>query len=179
MKDKINEEQISMNDCIIDLVVKEVNAFYQLPEISNKRTRKREYVKARQIAYWIIKQETKVTLTGIAKKFGYDHATVLHGINSIKNLMQVHKEFRAEVEKIHSVVLFKIKESETAGILENKYYYVNLEDVVCFRHSSKRAIVLTGYTDEEIKKFAKKNKLELSESKTINKTGLYILNKLK
>lgn len=68
------------------------------PEILKTKTRQREIVEARYIIFYFDKQTSpKKTFSAIAKPFGKDHATALHGIKKITNLNDTDKKFAAKL----------------------------------------------------------------------------------
>ena len=63
--------------------------------------RKREKVEARQIAMWLFIKETRWTLTKIGKEFGgRDHSTVIYAKDTVNDLMDTNKVFKAKVEDV-------------------------------------------------------------------------------
>lgn len=68
------------------------------PEIIITKTRQREIVEARYIIMYFDKQTSpKKSLSVIARPFGKDHATALHGIKKIINLNDTDKKFAAKL----------------------------------------------------------------------------------
>lgn len=73
------------------------------PHMLQSNSRKREVVQARQIAMFLSRKYTKVSLTSIGEQIGNrDHATVLYAVKSIQNLVEVDKEVQYSVEAIES-----------------------------------------------------------------------------
>lgn len=71
---------------------------------SPKRTR--EIAQARQIAMYISKKHTKVSLAAIGLAIGgKNHATVLHACKAVSNLIDTDKVFKQQVEEIEKLVL--------------------------------------------------------------------------
>ena len=65
------------------------------------RTRLREVVQARQIAMYILKNKTNLSLSMIGNKCGgKDHATVLHACKAVENAMKYDKAFREQYGRI-------------------------------------------------------------------------------
>ena len=86
----------------IDYIQKVVCDYFNLPiEIINSKTRKREVVQARQLAMYFSKKLTKNSLNTIGLHCGNkDHATVLHAVKTVNNLIDTDKQFRVYVEDI-------------------------------------------------------------------------------
>lgn len=69
------------------------------------KSRKREVVQARQIAMYLAKNHTDFSTAKIGTLIGgKDHATVLHACKTIKELKEVDKSFRAELDEIQSAL---------------------------------------------------------------------------
>ena len=67
------------------------------------KSRKREVVQARQIAMFLAKSYTDFSTAKIGALIGHkDHATVLHACKTIKELREVDKAFRAEIDDIQA-----------------------------------------------------------------------------
>ncbi|MEI7597266.1 MAG: helix-turn-helix domain-containing protein [Bacteroidota bacterium] len=66
------------------------------------KNRKREVSEARQIGMYILRQQNK-TLSSVGKQFNRDHATVLHAINLVEDLMSVDARFKQIVESLESL----------------------------------------------------------------------------
>jgi chromosomal replication initiator protein len=67
-------------------IIKTVAEFYDISEkelLSNSR--KREYVKPRQIAMYLLREELKTSFPFIGRKFGKDHTTAIHAWQKISN----------------------------------------------------------------------------------------------
>ena len=90
MKGKLAlKEQIEASDKIINKVAD----FYGLTnkEIRGK-CRKRPLVKARFIAMYFLRQKTDFTLKTIGDMFGRDHTSVIHALNTIRQVQSLHYE---------------------------------------------------------------------------------------
>ena len=75
--------------------------FFLPKDFNSHRTRKREYVYARQIAMMLISKYTRFSLAKIGQEFGgRDHATVLHACRTVVNLSETDKQFRHYLEDL-------------------------------------------------------------------------------
>ena len=64
-----------------------------------------KWCKARQIAMYLAKKHTDFSTAKIGTLIGNkDHATVLHACKTIKQLKEVDKSFRAEIEEIQTAL---------------------------------------------------------------------------
>jgi chromosomal replication initiator protein len=86
----------------IDYIQKLVSDYFQIPvDTLKSKTRKREIVQARQISMFFAKQLTKSSLKNIGMHFGgRDHSTVIHACQTVNDLMDTDKKFKADVEEI-------------------------------------------------------------------------------
>ncbi len=82
----------------IDFICEETEKFYEFaPGTIHRKTRKREIVQARQMAMKFSKIYTKNSLAGIGAAIGKkDHATVLHALKTIANLIDTDQSVRTD-----------------------------------------------------------------------------------
>jgi chromosomal replication initiator protein len=87
----------------IDYIQKVVSDYFQLDtETLKSKTRKRHIVQARQLAMYFSKKFTKSSLANIGSQIGdRDHATVLHAVKTVDNLVATDKQFKKFVEDIN------------------------------------------------------------------------------
>lgn len=83
-----------------------VSDFYNVKnDLIQSKSRKREIVQARQVTMYFIKNHTELSLSQIGSHVGNrNHATVLHGYNNIKNLSEVDRSFRSDLESIERLL---------------------------------------------------------------------------
>lgn len=97
-----NENKVITVDDIINCVCKH---FGLETSVIYTKSRKREVVQARQIAMFLAKNNTELSASKIGTLIGNkDHATVLHACKTIKELREVDKAFRTEVDEIQSAL---------------------------------------------------------------------------
>lgn len=114
---KLENKKINLNKAIIILkeifrsslnkptpkkVIKAVSQFYDLKEkdLSNL-SRRKEVVKPRQIAMYILKKELKYSYSSIGRNFGgKDHTTVIHSCNKIEKEILNDDNLKEEIELI-------------------------------------------------------------------------------
>jgi chromosomal replication initiator protein len=66
-----------------------------------KQSRKKEYVKPRQIAMFLIRKELENSFPSIGEFFGgRDHTTVMHAVDKVEGLMQSKDAFKQEINLI-------------------------------------------------------------------------------
>ncbi len=83
-----------------------VSNFYNVKkDLIQSASRKREIVQARQVTMYFIKNHTELSLSQIGSHVGNrNHATVLHGYNTVKNLSEVDRGFRSDIESIERLL---------------------------------------------------------------------------
>ena len=83
-----------------------VSDFYNVKrDLIQSASRKREIVQARQVTMFFIKKHTELSLSQIGIQVGNrNHATVLHACNTIRDLAEVDKGFRADIEEIERLL---------------------------------------------------------------------------
>lgn len=75
-------------------------------EILMGRCRKRKYVEARQMYFILAHEQLKVSMHKIATYIGYDHSSVVHGRDSINNLIELYEDVREN----YKTLLIKTKQ---------------------------------------------------------------------
>jgi len=95
-----------MQDIQVNLTIEEIQRivcdYLDIPEdLVRAKTRKREVVRARQIAMYFSKKLTQHSLKTIGLHFGgRDHSTVIHANNTVEDQMQTDEQFNSMVEEI-------------------------------------------------------------------------------
>ncbi len=71
----------------------------------SEKSRKKEIVIARQVSMFLIKEYTDLSLKMIGQQFGgRDHSTVIHALQSVKNMLDTDKKFRQQFEELREQV---------------------------------------------------------------------------
>lgn len=99
------------------------NNLYISSEDLFKKTRVLEIIGKRQIFHFLARKYTKETTTTIAKYKGdFNHTTVLHSCETVKNLMFSDKKYKEKVTELMSI----LSEIATDKSLEkDKKYLIN------------------------------------------------------
>lgn len=90
-------------------IAKIINTTAQFYQVSfkklQKRSRKAKFVKPRQIAMYLLREELNRSFPYIGRLFGSkDHTTVIYAYNKIKNAIQESSGLRSEVEQIKNTL---------------------------------------------------------------------------
>ena len=92
-------------DDILDTVC---NHFNVTMTAVTSRSRKRDYVVARQVSMYLAQKYTKMPASRIGKLIGgRDHSTVIHSCTQIEQRIKIDKLFGSEIESIENS--FKLK----------------------------------------------------------------------
>ncbi|MBI4137730.1 MAG: chromosomal replication initiator protein DnaA [Candidatus Sungbacteria bacterium] len=87
-------------------IVKAVSEFYDIEEKElTHRSRKKEVVKPRQIAMYLMREELKSSYPSIGEKFGgRDHTTAMHSCEKVAKDLQANPELEEEIQAIRERV---------------------------------------------------------------------------
>ncbi len=72
-----------------ELIISEVCRFYNISESTIRSTQKNKgTAEARQVAMYLIRSMTNLSLPDVGKEFDRDHTTVMHGVKKIEDLLK-------------------------------------------------------------------------------------------
>jgi len=93
----------------IDFIQKSVAEYFDIKlEELKAKTRKKDIVMARQVAMYFAKEYTKFSLKSIGYHFGgRDHSTVIHAVQSVSDMRDSDKKFRASFEELEKRLKMK------------------------------------------------------------------------
>ena len=96
---KVEKAPLTVND-IIDSVCEHYNV---TPSNINCRSRKKDYVTARQVSIYLAQKYTKMPATRIGKLVGgRDHSTVIYSCNQVEQRIKYDKKFLNEITTIEN-----------------------------------------------------------------------------
>lgn len=101
---KVNEEPLT-----IDEIIESVCQHYNVTTANvNSRSRKKEYVMARQVSIYLAQKYTKLSASRIGRMVGgRDHATVIYSCNQVEQRLKIDQKFSSEISSIENS--FKMK----------------------------------------------------------------------
>ena len=112
LAERVVKRAVKMDDkpLTIDDILEKVCVHYNVTTTQiNSKSRKREYVVARQVSMYLAQKYTKMPASRIGRLVGNrDHSTVIHGCSQVEKRMQVDKAFKADIVSIETS--FKLKE---------------------------------------------------------------------
>lgn len=167
---------IAEQELFCEIVFKVIEEHYLLDSdyVFNK-TRKREYVWARQIGMYIISKHSKINLSDIGRMYKKDHATVIHARKVINEQMDVAKHTKQEVKSIENKILTKYNIYRKKPKSDGQFYYINFNNYTSIRFTDNKGMILTGFNESDIQKFVEFFNLEKHDRMKHKKTGHYIL----
>ena len=90
-----------------ETIIEKISEYYkiQIKDIKG-RSRKREFVKARFISMYLIRNNTSLKLKTIGDIVGRDHTTVLHSLQTIQNTLSLHydTDLKDELNEIKRII---------------------------------------------------------------------------
>ena len=97
----INGEVESLNEKLTNDMMKIICKLTLIDwEQMKTKCRKRELNDVRQTAMWIIRKGTSMSFYDVGKIFNRHHATVLHAVRNVENMIETDNMYRAGVEQI-------------------------------------------------------------------------------
>ena len=104
---KLNNQPLTVED-----ILNKVCTHYNVSVASvNSKSRKRDFVVARQVAMYLAQKFTKMPASRIGKLVGgRDHSTVLHSCDTVAQRLKIDKAFSEEVTSIENS--FRLKKQE-------------------------------------------------------------------
>jgi chromosomal replication initiator protein len=86
----------------IDMIIKEVSSQFSVSVVDIKSEKRvRSVMLPRQVAMYLARKMTDLSLVGIGEKFGgRDHATIIHSVKKIESEIMLKRELKSIVEKI-------------------------------------------------------------------------------
>jgi hypothetical protein len=169
-------------------LIKEVVSTYYGFDLSvfDTKKRDRQIIKAKQAAvYFIRKSLPKASLQRIGNIMNYDHASILHVLKKVNELMETEVQTRTEIKELETIMCMSNGTIDLGKKMDAHYYYVNLNDCISVKLHSGKSIVLSGYSLEEANHIVKNGVFELTASVENNavpiehkKTRLHILQKI-
>lgn len=100
-KSELQKYQVSHISDITQKVIKTVAEFYKINwlELMSRR-RTREVADARQIAMYLIRNNSKLGVVEIGRLFNRDHSTVIYATQTVQDLIDTDKSYRFNVKEI-------------------------------------------------------------------------------
>ena len=101
---KVNEEPLT-----VDEIIESVCQHYNVTTANiNSRSRKKEYVMARQVSIYLAQKYTKMPASRIGRLVGgRDHSTVIYSCNQVEQRIKIDKKFSSEITSIENSLKMK------------------------------------------------------------------------
>ena len=112
LAERVVKRAVKMDDkpLTVDDILEKVCVHYNVTTAQiNSKSRKRDYVVARQVSMYLAQKYTKMPASHIGRLVGNrDHSTVIHSCAQVEKRLQVDKAFKADIVSIETS--FKLKE---------------------------------------------------------------------
>lgn len=101
--------KVEDNPLTVDDIIESVCQHYNVtPANINSRSRKKDYVMARQVSIYLAQKYTKMPASRIGQLVGgRDHSTVIYSCNQVEQRIKIDKKFSSEITSIENS--FKLK----------------------------------------------------------------------
>lgn len=134
-----------MNGDYIDTIIKIVSAYNGLSQmVMLSKTRKREIVLSRQMSMFFSKRYTRASLSTIGEKHGNkDHATVLHAVHTINDLIDTDRHFSKIMDDLNGIIVRRLGASK--------------KDVMVCRNCGSEDVIVQAFIFVNSKKFVRYN----------------------
>lgn len=178
-KDILSDSKTAADSAFIEFIKQIVCNYYKQDiTLLEAKTRKREIIKCRQISMYLIAKNSKISLDKIGNKFNKGHCTVIHSKKLIASYLEWDRELKMEIEELQNVVKLKNKFITGNLNLDRDLYFIDLNEFSSVRFPNGKSIILTGFTDEEVKKFDFTREIaQATDGRKHTKTGMYVLEK--
>ena len=106
IKDLLNKNIKPKKAITANQIIKTVSQFYDIQEkFLFEKTRRKEVVKPRQIAMYLLRQDFSGSYPYIGQKFGgRDHTTVIHAYEKISNDLKNNERLKEEIKNIRDLI---------------------------------------------------------------------------
>lgn len=90
----------------IDTIIYEISKYYDIdPKIITSNTRKQEFISIRQIAMYVIREVTDISLSKIGEGFGgKNHSTVINSIEQVEKKIKNDENFKNEIDELVNTI---------------------------------------------------------------------------
>ncbi len=93
--------KVSKKKINFDMIVEATSAYYNIdPDVIFTKNRVRDIADARQIIMYLTNKHTDLSSTSIGYKLARTHATVLHGIKTVENRLEIEKGLSEAIDTI-------------------------------------------------------------------------------
>ena len=96
--------KVDDNPLTVDEIIESVGQHYNVtPANINSRSRKKDFVMARQVAVYLAQKYTKLPASRIGRLVGgRDHSTVIYSCNQVERRMKIDQKFLSEITSIEN-----------------------------------------------------------------------------
>jgi len=172
--------KINKHRMLIDTITKVACKYYK-EDINAVRSKKRktELVKVRQVISYLARDTYKINYRLIAEYFTLNNApAVMYNVSAIKKLLAIDDDLYKEITLLKDMLYINGTSIVNNIELEKEFYVVDLNDCVSIKLSNNKAILLSGFNEDEVKAYIEGNNIRTVSQQHIN-TGIYMLKPLR
>ncbi len=172
----IEASKLKENKRKLEFIKAVVAGFYGEPiNVFASTSRRKEHVHVRHVAMFMTSKLTKLGLAEIGRSYNRDHASVIHAKKKINGWLDYDVAFRQEMNEIEQLIIHRLSIDSDEPTLADEYYFIDLDNINSLRLGKGKALILKGFTDEEIKSIKAAFRIPNTETRTHKNTGMYIL----
>jgi hypothetical protein len=139
--------------------IKDVVAFFYGEDkyIYEHKSRKSNIMKIKHVAIYICTKNLNITKIKLGEAFKCSHSMVVYIGKTYDGYLRFDNDLKKEINDIQNILNFRL-----AGELnlEKENYYIPLNDFISMKNENGKAIILKGFTDDEI------SRIDIVDSKT-------------
>jgi hypothetical protein len=163
---------------VLDIITKVACAFYkeEVLQVVSKH-RKKEIVMVRQIISYIARDTHKLSFRLIGEYFNQNEFATMYSCSAIEKLIVQDIDLLREIDTLKRRMFLSISMVNIPEV-EKNFYIVDMNDCVSIKLKDNRSIVLSGFTNEEVRAYIEGNNIRTKAEQHKN-TGVYLLKPLR
>ena len=140
----------------IEIIKELVCCYYQTDKsILKNKSRKSKSIKIKHICVYLSKKHLGITTVKTGEIYNLDHSMVVYIIKKINGFLDWDAEFKKEIKDIEEALESKIYSEEN---IDSTKYYISLNDFYSIKLQENKAIILKGFSKNEINSIKLVNK---------------------
>ena len=161
------------NKRMIDLISNIVCIYYNQPaESMQSKSRKTELVHLRHTVAYMSYRFLDIRTKELGSFLNLDHSSIIHINKKFTGLLSWDKVLTKEFNDLKHIINVQYDNPDNVLNLDD-FYFIDMNNLVTLRKNRKKAIVFTGYTDEEITEIKNIIGEQAPAEKHLN-TGIYL-----
>lgn len=156
----------------INLIKDSISLYYKKDRsVFKSKSRNSKIVKFRHLAIYFAHRALKVSSKQVGSSFDCSHSMVIYACKQFDGYLEWDDNLRQEVEDVGNIIKQSLADTLNTG---DSYYYINLNEFHSCQLDENKALILKGFTEEELKNL-KLNDIELKDYRKHINQNFYIL----